>query len=91
METIYSGKNQIKSPIIASTYETIRLVTQGPIWSWERFRAMWKLHKLGQQLARNGESYRGDSIEPFLRTNPIPPKFEDYRFIREDGSGTPLR
>ena len=41
-ETVTSGRNQIADPRIASLYEVIREVTQGPIWSPRRWRA-WDL------------------------------------------------
>jgi len=40
IETLRSGKNQIADPGIAKLYEKINLVTRGPIWSWERWRAI---------------------------------------------------
>ena len=43
-ETANSGKNQIEDPRIASLYEVLREVTQGPIWSWRRWRAIVALN-----------------------------------------------
>jgi arabinofuranosyltransferase len=43
-ETVTSGRNQIADPRIASLYEVIREVTQGPIWSSRRWRAIVALN-----------------------------------------------
>jgi arabinofuranosyltransferase len=43
-ETVTSGRNQIGDPRIASLYEVIREVTQGPIWSPRRWRAIVALN-----------------------------------------------
>ena len=43
-ETVTSGRNQIADPRIASLYEVIREVTQGPIWSPRRWRAIVALN-----------------------------------------------
>ena len=44
LETVDSGRNQIEDARIASLYEVIRDVTQGPIWSARRWRAIVALN-----------------------------------------------
>jgi arabinofuranosyltransferase len=43
-ETVTTGRNQIADPQIAALYEVIREVTQGPIWSARRWRAIVALN-----------------------------------------------
>lgn len=38
LETVKSGKNRIKDPCIARFYDRLRRVTEGPVWSWQRFK-----------------------------------------------------
>jgi arabinofuranosyltransferase len=44
LESIRSGTNQIADLRIAATYEQIKLVTQGPVWSRRRWRAIRRLN-----------------------------------------------
>jgi arabinofuranosyltransferase len=43
-ETIQSGKNQIEDPRIAKLYDVIKIITQDPIWSWRRFKAIYRIN-----------------------------------------------
>jgi arabinofuranosyltransferase len=43
-ETVITGRNQIADPRIASLYEVLREVTQGPLWSVRRWRAIVALN-----------------------------------------------
>jgi arabinofuranosyltransferase len=44
IETLESGTNQIRDPQLASYYDTLRLITTGPIWSWTRMRAIVEMN-----------------------------------------------
>ncbi|MBM4062676.1 MAG: hypothetical protein FJ265_16500 [Planctomycetes bacterium] len=43
LETLTSGTNRIHHPALAAYYERLRLVTQGPLWSWERLSTAFEL------------------------------------------------
>ncbi len=38
------GENQVAHPTLALYYDKLRLVTRGPIWSWERFVTIFELN-----------------------------------------------
>jgi arabinofuranosyltransferase len=38
------GENRIVDPALHEYYDRLRLVTTGPIWRWERFRAIWAIN-----------------------------------------------
>jgi len=44
LESIRSGNNQVADFTIARQYEQLKLVTQGPIWSRRRWRAIRRLN-----------------------------------------------
>ena len=44
METLDEGVNRIRDPNLAEYYDALRLVTQGPLWSTARFRAIVELN-----------------------------------------------
>ena len=44
LETFESGENMIKDPGLAEYYNQLRLITSGPIWSAERWRAIWLMN-----------------------------------------------
>jgi arabinofuranosyltransferase len=44
LASIRSGRNRIENARIARYYDHIVLVTQGPIWSWDRWRAIVRLN-----------------------------------------------
>jgi arabinofuranosyltransferase len=44
LETVKSGKNKIKDPCLAPYYDHLKRVTQGPIFSWERFKEIFYLN-----------------------------------------------
>jgi len=43
-ETIESGENRIRDPALAEYYRQLRLITSGPIWSAERWHAIWMMN-----------------------------------------------
>jgi arabinofuranosyltransferase len=43
-ETFESGENRIRDPALAEYYRQLRLITSGPIWSAERWRAIWMMN-----------------------------------------------
>lgn len=44
MDSLRGGKNVIPDPCVHDLYDRLRLVTQGPIWSLPRLKAMWALN-----------------------------------------------
>jgi hypothetical protein len=44
LESIAGGHNLIRDPAVALYYDRLRTITQGPIWSWERFRTMYRMN-----------------------------------------------
>ena len=43
-ETLETGENQLEEPELRELYAHLRLVTRGPLLSWERLRAIYALH-----------------------------------------------
>jgi arabinofuranosyltransferase len=43
-ETVATGQNLIRDPGVSTYYEKLRIVTEGPIWSRERFRTIWRMN-----------------------------------------------
>ena len=52
IETLQEGVNRIRDPNTAAYYETLRLVTRGPLWSGARLRAIVALNLGRQTLTR---------------------------------------
>ena len=44
LESLRTGENRITDPQTAELYGTIKTVIRGPLWSRERWRAIWKLN-----------------------------------------------
>ncbi len=44
IETLQTGQNQIADPHIAAYYDALKLVIGGPLWTWPRFQAIWRLN-----------------------------------------------
>jgi arabinofuranosyltransferase len=44
VESLESGENRIKDRCLADYYDRLKLVTRGPIWSWDRFKAIYSLN-----------------------------------------------
>ncbi len=42
LETLRSGASQFADPSIAREYATLVVITRDPIWSWARWRAIWR-------------------------------------------------
>jgi arabinofuranosyltransferase len=40
LETVQTGRDVISDPNVARQYEQLKLITQGSIWSWVRWRAI---------------------------------------------------
>jgi arabinofuranosyltransferase len=45
LESVAGDRNVIRDPAIASLYETIRVVTRGPLWSVRRWKAILSLNR----------------------------------------------
>ncbi len=43
-ESVDSGENRIKHPALREYYDTLRTVTEGPLWTWARWKAIWQLN-----------------------------------------------
>jgi arabinofuranosyltransferase len=44
LDTLRTGRNVIADPVVAARYEQLKAVTQGPLWSWRRWRAIRALN-----------------------------------------------
>ncbi len=44
IETLQTGQNQIADPQIAAYYDQLTLLIRGPLWTWPRFQAIWRLN-----------------------------------------------
>ena len=42
VESLEKDENLVADPDLKETYESIRIITRGPIWSGERWREIWK-------------------------------------------------
>jgi arabinofuranosyltransferase len=47
IETLETGRDQILDPAIGAYYEKLRIITEGAIWSRERWRTIWRM-QLGE-------------------------------------------
>jgi len=45
VESCAQDRNLIVDPDLRVFYDKIRLITRGPIWSWDRFTAIWALNR----------------------------------------------
>ena len=45
LETLRTGEDHFEDRNLGEYYRQIRLITRGPIWSAERWRAVWRLHR----------------------------------------------
>jgi arabinofuranosyltransferase len=63
-ETIETGRDLIRDPDIAAYYEKVRVVTQSPIWSMERFRAILDMNLwLFERFVKSYELIRVSSAD----------------------------
>ena len=66
VKSVEQGKNLVESPKTRELWSHIRRVTQGPIWSGERWWSIWWLntgaleHLVDEDLARFGDARRAD-------------------------------
>ena len=44
IESVEMGENRVVDPALHAYYDRLLVVTTGPIWRWERFRAIWELN-----------------------------------------------
>lgn len=52
------GKNIIQDPELAEWYETMNLITRGPLFSWDRFKAIFRMNTGYQSKFRDAFRYR---------------------------------
>ncbi len=43
-ESVKNNENRIADPNLALYYDKLRLLTRAPLWSWERFNAIWRIN-----------------------------------------------
>ena len=43
-ESVKNNENRIADPNLALYYDKLRLLTRAPLWSWERFAAIWGMN-----------------------------------------------
>ncbi len=46
-ETLVTGRNRIRDPVLAAYYDRIALVTRGPLWDRRRLIEIWRLNTGG--------------------------------------------
>jgi arabinofuranosyltransferase len=76
LETLVSGRNQLHHPALREYYEHLRLVTEGPLWSWERIAtAAGLLVGQHQHLLRQyvEEEYRNPPLQTVQASELTPP------------------
>jgi hypothetical protein len=44
IESVEMQENRIVDPALHEYYDLLTLVTTGPLWRWDRFRAIWALN-----------------------------------------------
>ncbi len=44
LESLQSGQNELENPEYQELYESVRLITREPIWTRERWKAIWQLN-----------------------------------------------
>lgn len=44
IESLRSGENRLRDPLLAEVYEGLRLVVRGPLFSRDRWREIWRFH-----------------------------------------------
>lgn len=54
--SLLTGQNQITDPDLAEYYKALRYVIAGPLWNWDRMRAIWTLHTSAATHLRKYES-----------------------------------
>jgi arabinofuranosyltransferase len=45
LESIMTGRNMVRDPDLNRYYEKVRSITRGPLFSWERFSAIWGMNR----------------------------------------------
>jgi arabinofuranosyltransferase len=44
LQSVKNNENRLTDPNLALYYDKLRLVTRAPLWSWERFAAIWGMN-----------------------------------------------
>jgi arabinofuranosyltransferase len=47
VDSVRSGTNRLRDPELARLYDALLLVARGPLFRWERLRAIWELNTCG--------------------------------------------
>jgi arabinofuranosyltransferase len=69
-ETIDTGENRLADPNLARYYDELRLVTSAPVWSWDRFRAIWRINTGQLAPLIDHEHYRHSGAAPQKTSRP---------------------
>jgi arabinofuranosyltransferase len=48
--TLRTGRNRIENRRTAAYYDQVVIVTRGPLWTWERWNAIWHLNVLERTM-----------------------------------------
>ncbi|MBA2270156.1 MAG: hypothetical protein H0W20_06120 [Chthoniobacterales bacterium] len=72
IESIQTGENLIKDRATREVYRAIKIVVQGPIWSWARFKEIVKLNigSYGPSITAAGQSAQVKEPPPDIETYP---------------------
>ncbi|MBW1879361.1 MAG: hypothetical protein JRJ84_13440, partial [Deltaproteobacteria bacterium] len=57
-ETVRSGEDRFEDPAIAELWEAVELVATGPLFTRERWKAIWKLQRRDYAVLRDATRYR---------------------------------
>ena len=52
VRSVLSARNGVADPELRALYDLVRLATRGPLWTVERWRAIWALNTGGYALDR---------------------------------------
>jgi hypothetical protein len=58
LKTVKSDSNQLQDPALAALYDDLKLATRGPLFSKERWRAIWRLNRGIPQSKIDWQNYR---------------------------------
>lgn len=78
-----TGENHIADPLVHAYFDRLRLVTSGPIWSWDRWKAIGRLN-LGSDRHFHEEVFAARRLDLSVRV-------DTPRFSTDVGERTPER
>lgn len=89
LSTLYSGHNQIEDGGLATFYDSLRLIVRGPLFSADRWRAIWQINTRQLDYLIDTQRYRYPhrfSVDPAALDPARPVTFGDSGVIIEFGA-----